>query len=348
MKGKVLIYAYPHIGQNLGGLQIQIRNTAEHLRQVGYEVKYFNQWEDKIEDYDIFHCFYLGDIGVLPLLKRAKESGVKIIMSTVYNSALDYLKEKITYQLSKISPSVCYVKNIQKQMVLLVDYFLALSDFEKQRIIKIFHIDERKVKVIPNGIDDMFINVSPKKENEFTKEYKIREYVLHVGQFNKNKNQIALIKALKDTNIPLVCIGQVTDKAYYEECVKIKGSNMIFLDPLPNGSDKLVNIYSAARIFVLPSIREAYPLTVLEAMACGTKVLVTKNSMIGSELDTFGVIKVNAANNAEIKRSVERMYWQHEDTQEKRKFEKEKFSWKEIVKEIDFIYQEALNEKKNN
>ena len=343
MKTRVLIYAYPSIGQNFGGLQIQIENTAIHLRKLGYEIKYFNQWEDKIENFDIFHCFYLGDISVLPLLLRAKEHGVKIIMSTVYNSALDYRKERISYQLSKISPSICYVKYVQRQMVSLVDKFLTLSGFEKQQIAKIFNIQEKKIRVVPNGIDEIFICSEPKKVNEFTRRYGIKDYVLHVGQFNRNKNQIALISALRDTEIPLVCIGQVTDNSYYQRCVEMKSKNMIFLEPVSNASEELVDIYSAARVFVLPSIREAYPLTVLEALACNVQVLVTKTSMIGNDLDSYDIFKINAERDLELKESIQKIYYNSEKRKKKR-FQKENFSWESVVNKISCIYQEVLNE----
>ena len=91
---KVLFYAYPMIGQNYGGLQLQITNTFTELVKLGIEVKLFDPWNDRIEDYDVFHSFYLGDLSVLPLVKRAKELGKLVVMSTVYNSALDYRKEK--------------------------------------------------------------------------------------------------------------------------------------------------------------------------------------------------------------------------------------------------------------
>lgn len=343
MKTRVLIYAYSSIGQNVGGLQIQIENTVIHLRKLGYEVKYFNQWEDKIEDFDIFHCFYLGDISVLPLLLYAKEHGLKIIMSTVYNSALDYRKERISYQLSRISPSICYVKYVQRQMVSLVDRFLALSGFEKQQIARIFNVPEKKVRVVPNGIDEMFICSEPKKENKFSRRCGIKDYVLHVGQFNRNKNQIVLISALRDTEIPLICIGQVTDNSYYQRCVEMKSKNMIFLEPISNASEELVDIYSAARVFVLPSIREAYPLTVLEALACNIQVLVTKTSMIGSDLDSYGIVKINAERELEIKESIQKIYYNGEKRKKKR-FEKENFSWESVVNKISAIYQEVLNE----
>lgn len=345
---KVLIYAYPSIGQNFGGLQIQINNTVTHLRKIGYEVKYFNQWEDKMEDYDIFHCFYLGDISVLPLLVRAKERGVKIVMSTVYNSALDYPKEKITHWLSRLSPSICYVKYVQRQMVSLVDYFCALSGFEKQQITRIFNIPKEKIEVIPNGIDELFIQSDPQKDNRFIKEYGIKNYVLHVGQFNQNKNQISLIRALQDLEVPLVCIGQITDRTYYQKCMELKKDNMIFLQPVPNASGQLVDIYSGASMFVLPSIREAYPLTVLEALACDTQVLVTKNSMIGNDLEPYGLIKINPRNNLEIKKHIQKLYKNDTQNIRKRAFQKEHFSWNEIIKKVDKVYQEVLNEKNCN
>ena len=340
-KLRVLFYTYPMIGQNYGGLQIQIENTARCLQNLGCEVKFFNQWTDKVEDYDILHCFYLGDIGAAPLVKRAKEKGIGVVMSTVYNSALDKKKEQLSYQLSRIHPSICYVKYVQREIVKSVDRFVALSDYEKEAVHTIFKIPNDKFSIIPNGISDMF-HQEPKQENVFVDKTGLKDYVLHVGQFTRNKNQIAIIKALKDTNIPLVCIGQVVENDYYEECKKLAGENIHFFEPVDNTNSQLLEMYWAAKAFVLPSYREAYPLSVIEAVLTGNHVLVTSNSMIGSSLDSFGVEKVSPDNVSGIKAWIERNIEKEkaEITQE----QKQQFSWTDVAQNLLRVYTEVMNE----
>lgn len=53
--------------------------------------------------------------------------------------------------------------------------------------------------------------------------------------------------------------------------------NIICIDKI-NDTKELAKIYSAADLFVNPSYEESFGLTTLEAMSCGTKVIVYKNT----------------------------------------------------------------------
>lgn len=338
---KVLFYTYPMIGQNYGGLQLQIRNTLKELLELGVEVKLFDPWNDKIEDYDIFHSFYLGDLSVLPLVKRAKELGKLVVMSTVYNSALDYRKEKISYALSSIHSSFFSSKRVQKEIVKNVDYFVALSEFEKQRISNIFKIPNRKIIVVPNGVPKNFFD-EDRGENSFEKKYGMKDFVLHVGQFTRNKNQIAIIEAMRNTNKELVMIGQSVEMNYYIECKKRLTENMTILEPLENGSNELVDLYKAASLFILPSFREAYPLTVLEAGVTGNKMLITKNCMLNRGEKSFDIEWINPKDIGGIKKWVEK-----NKNYKKERMEREKtsqYQWKTVAEELIKIYRKRYNE----
>lgn len=337
---KVLFYAYPMIGQNYGGLQLQITNTFTELVKLGIEVKLFDPWNDRIEDYDVFHSFYLGDLSVLPLVKRAKELGKLVVMSTVYNSALDYRKEKISYALSSIHSSLFSSKRVQKEIVQNVDYFIALSEFEKQRILDIFKIPTRKVIVIPNGISTNFFS-KDMEDNLFEKKYGMKGFVLHVGQFTRNKNQIAIIEAMKDMKEKLVMIGQPVEMDYYNECQNRLTENMSILETLENGSSELVDLYKAAGLFILPSFREAYPLTVLEAGITGNKMLITKNCMLDKEDRLFDIEWINPTDITNIKKWIEK-----NRNYTKKRLESEKiaqFKWKTVAEELIKVYRMDCN-----
>lgn len=84
---------------------------------------------------------------------------------------------------------------------------------------------------------------------------------------NPRKGMKILLEALKQLdmdNIQLCCVGKVLENEDLAE-VKILGK---IQDP-----DQLATIYSAADLFIIPSLEDNLPNTVLEALMCGTPVL---------------------------------------------------------------------------
>src|SRR5690606_21398304 len=108
-----------------------------------------------------------------------------------------------------------------------------------------------------------------KKENDFI--------IVCAGNINDNKNQLILLRALKELKeqVRLVLFGN-EDAEYrrkmdafiathnLETRVTFKG----YLD-----NRKLPEALHASDLFVLPSFNEGFPVSLLEAMACGIPVL---------------------------------------------------------------------------
>ena len=60
---KRILYVMPQISFNLmGGAEIQAIKTLEYINKNNqdYEVKLFNMWKDKIENFDAIHLFGTG------------------------------------------------------------------------------------------------------------------------------------------------------------------------------------------------------------------------------------------------------------------------------------------------
>jgi glycosyltransferase involved in cell wall biosynthesis len=84
---------------------------------------------------------------------------------------------------------------------------------------------------------------------------------------NPRKGMKILLEALKDIEmdaIQLCCVGKVQE-SYEQDGLKVFGN---IQDP-----NQLATIYAAADLFVIPSLEDNLPNTVLEALMCGTPVL---------------------------------------------------------------------------
>ncbi|MBN2448594.1 MAG: glycosyltransferase family 4 protein, partial [Phycisphaerae bacterium] len=102
-----------------------------------------------------------------------------------------------------------------------------------------------------------------------------RDGVLYVGRIEPRKNQLALIRALNGTDIPLRLIGSPGrfNRAYYDECRRCAEPNVTFVSQCTPAA--LRDEYRAAKVHACVSWYETPGLASLEAAACGCAVVVT-------------------------------------------------------------------------
>jgi glycosyltransferase involved in cell wall biosynthesis len=128
--------------------------------------------------------------------------------------------------------------------------------------------------------------------DKWKKKRNIKKMVLFVGKLTKAKGVEYLIKAipnvLKEANVTFVFVGPSSfemgglDKKWLEKARKFKGS-VIFTGAV--NEKELIDIYSAADLLVLPTLREGMPMVVLEALASGVPVVATRVSGIPEVVD---------------------------------------------------------------
>ena len=88
---------------------------------------------------------------------------------------------------------------------------------------------------------------------------------------DRRKGMAHLVKALQRVkevcpNVQLVCAGRMADAHQFE------GLPVVQVGSIDN-DHLLALLFSSADVFVIPSVEEAFGLTALEAMACGTPVV---------------------------------------------------------------------------
>lgn len=156
-------------------------------------------------------------------------------------------------------------------------HIVAISNTTKIEVVSHYHVKESSLSVTFDALDNDFMRV---KKSSKGKKYFSDPYILYVGNAYPHKNLIRLIHAVKllnqKQNIRLVLAGN--DHFFYprlQKYVDETGLNdrIIFFGDAKNG--QLVNLYTHAKLIVIPSLMEGFGLVNLEAVYCGRLPVVS-------------------------------------------------------------------------
>ena len=163
---------------------------------------------------------------------------------------------------------------------------IADSDYSKRSIIARLGINGSKVTVVPVALGPEF-RPMPVQADILARYNIVSPYILTIGNFMPHKNLRRLVQAF--ARLPtalrhryrLVLAGRESGQAatVREEATSLQiGDRILF--PGPISDDHLPMIYGGAALFVLPSLEEGFGLPALEAMACGTPVVVSNRASL--------------------------------------------------------------------
>jgi len=152
-------------------------------------------------------------------------------------------------------------KRFEKEMLTNADILVGVSNFVKERI--------GADRVIEPGVDLNFFKPGGFKE----------DYILFVGQLNKGhewKGLNTLLEVISRSGAKLVVVGGGEMLGEYKEIAHKLKADVTFKGFVEDSL--LVELYSRAKVFVLPSKsdQESFGMSLLEANACGTAVVGTR------------------------------------------------------------------------
>ena len=225
---------------------------------------------------DIVHChtWYAQFAGIVAKLCY----GIPLVITT---HSLEPLRPWKREQLGRGYDASSWV---EKTAIEMADAVIAVSKETKDDVLKYFNVEEKKIKVIYNGINLQQYNITSNAST--LDEYgidKSKPFVLFVGRITRQKGIIHLVNAIKyidpETQIVL-CAGAPDTKDIGKEMedavniVKKTRHNVIWIDKMLE-KEQIIQLYSHADVFCCPSIYEPFGIINIEAMACGTAVVAS-------------------------------------------------------------------------
>lgn len=161
---------------------------------------------------------------------------------------------------------------IERQAARLPDALIAVSDRTKKRIREIYQ-RSRKVYAIGGGIDAGHIAGIPSAKSGAD--------LVYAGRLLNHKHIDHLLKAAfilkavyKHTRLSVLIVGDGPERKRLENLRdRLNLTGNVRFTGFYDSYDRVLGIYKASRLFVLPSSREGFGLSVLEANAAGLPVL---------------------------------------------------------------------------
>jgi glycosyltransferase involved in cell wall biosynthesis len=165
---------------------------------------------------------------------------------------------------------------------------LAVSDATKQDLIKIYKTNPSKISVTHLGVGSEFKPLPYESVQHVLDKHSLsyKKYILFLGTLQPRKNIIKLIDAYlklkKDYRIEeKLVIGGGRGwlwEPIMEKIEEAKSSGVVYLDYI--SENERAPLYNGASVFCLVSNYEGFGLPPLEAMACGTPVVVSNISSL--------------------------------------------------------------------
>jgi alpha-1,3-rhamnosyl/mannosyltransferase len=154
---------------------------------------------------------------------------------------------------------------------------IAITENARQDFVGEFAVPPDKITAIPLGVDPSFRPAGAVAVREVRAKYQLPErFALYLGSNKPHKNLVGLVRAwttLPDPPAALVVAGAWDDR--YPDARQIAAScgdkTISWIGRIAEVD--LPALYSAARVFIFPSLFEGFGLPVVEAMACGAPVI---------------------------------------------------------------------------
>lgn len=252
-----------------GGVKIQALMWKDGLEQLGHECILINFWQNHDwESFDIVIVLGFGGF-FRSFTQYFKRLAHKLVSAPIIDPSIGKIPYKILckyYGCQKIG-----LTNPFHDLYIsapFFDLFLARSEFEAEYINYCLDIPRDKIKIVPLSVRTSIADTVPVKE----------QFVLHISRLAApNKNVKRLIKAAIKYQFPLKLGGILNgekEKKWLHNLID-NHSNIEYIGLL--SEKELIEWYSRAKVFALPSLVEGVGMVALEAAAQGAEIVLTND-----------------------------------------------------------------------
>jgi glycosyltransferase involved in cell wall biosynthesis len=225
---------------------------------------------------------------------------VKIILSSVFVKNGPSLLYKLLSKINKPKTTQRMIYEIMNDS----DYIFTSTHFEKRMINEVFNIENSKIDILPNLVDEKYIlsEINDGLNLPIEDEIINRSYVC-IGRIEPIKNQLVL----KKVNESVIFIGNFNNE-YKDYSNKFNSmiennDNFIHIDRVEK--DVLINIVKRSKGLIMPSIFETTGRVALEAAVLNKRLILSNIETIKEYLKGYNKVQYfNSKNYKDLEKSI--------------------------------------------
>jgi glycosyltransferase involved in cell wall biosynthesis len=172
------------------------------------------------------------------------------------------------------------------------DHLIAISEFSKRDLMRVYEVPESRISVIYSGYDKRIFNTEPPAPDlreRLRQKYGLNKpYIVHHGLMQPRKNIKRLVQAYRlllernrEFELDLVLAGPLGwgGEEIRREASEFTGRGRVILTGAL-GHEELATIVKCATLAAIPSLYEGFCLPLLESMACGVPTIAAETSCL--------------------------------------------------------------------
>ncbi len=361
-KLKVLMQMRPNALTQRGGDTVVMERITEGLRMNGHEVVLDLDEKIPLDSFDIVHLYNFATPEVTQRqAKRAVEANRPFIVTTMYEDwpfffspmVETFLPLEKYVQTGQQKGSWLEIWNDRERIPEAEKQDNSYTAFHAEALVGTgstetiaLHRDYPGSKLITDYRCGCEVSNETPDPEMFRRFSGLKDFVLCVGRLEWRKNQLMLLKALEESDLPLVlATGGFTYQADYEAlCRKFtRKGKTLFLPKIE--PELLASAFAASTVHVLPSFFELPGLVSLEAAKYGTNVVVSDYGTIRDYLGDDGIYCKPDDPESILSAVMEGWNRPHTDKLQKRM---EPFTWKAATERYEEIYSAVLSKRNKN
>lgn len=312
-----------------------ISKNYSKFDRIAFHVKHNKIYKDIVRNYDIntfsvIHAHSLFSNGSIAMRLKLR-FGIPYIVA-VRNTDVNLFFRKMIH-----------LRKLGLKILENADKIIFLSEAYRDQVIDKYipeNLKEtiyNKVSVIPNGIDDFWIenHAKPKAKPNLST---LR--LLQIGDINKNKNIETTVKAIdilieNGYDVEFDVVGKVKEKVVFNKINALSYVNYLGYKT----KEELIDVYNKNDIFILPSINETFGLVYPEAMSQGLPIIYTKKQGFDGQFED-GIVgySVNCCDPMDIYEKIIEIIAKFDEISNSCVNNINKFSWETISNDYREIY----------